>query len=80
VGHVAYMREVINAYEFVLGKPEGKRPLRRPRCKRERIKLDLSNRMGGRGLDSTWSVQGISQSFSSFIFSLLLFTQVFRDM
>ena len=67
MGHVVYMWEVINAYEVVLGQPEGKRPLGRPRRKRERIKPGLSNRMRGRWLDSTRSVQGISQSFSSFI-------------
>jgi hypothetical protein len=50
---VVYMREVINAYEIMLGQPEGKRPLGRPRRKRERIKLGLSNRMGRRGYDST---------------------------
>jgi hypothetical protein len=26
------MGEVINAYKILVGKPEGKRPLRRPRC------------------------------------------------
>jgi hypothetical protein len=64
---MVYMWKIINAYEVVLEQPEEKRPLGRPRRKRERIKLGLSNRMGGRGLDSTRSVQGVSQSFSSFI-------------
>jgi hypothetical protein len=30
-GHVARMGEKINAYRLLLGKPEGKRPLGRPR-------------------------------------------------
>jgi hypothetical protein len=31
VGHVAGMREKRNAYRIMVGKPEGKRPLGRPR-------------------------------------------------
>jgi hypothetical protein len=31
VGHVARMGEKINAYTLLVGKPEGKRPLGRPR-------------------------------------------------
>jgi hypothetical protein len=31
VGHVARMREKRNAYRLLVGKPEGKRPLGRPR-------------------------------------------------
>jgi hypothetical protein len=34
-GHVARMGENRNAYRILVGKPEGKRPLGRPRCKRE---------------------------------------------
>jgi hypothetical protein len=30
-GHVALMGEKSNAYRILVGKPEGKRPLRRPR-------------------------------------------------
>ena len=30
-GHVAHMEESINAYRVLVGKPEGKRPLGRPR-------------------------------------------------
>jgi hypothetical protein len=29
-GHVACMGEMRNAYKILVGKPEGKRPLRRP--------------------------------------------------
>jgi hypothetical protein len=31
VGHVAYMGDMRNAYRILVGEPEGKRPLRRPR-------------------------------------------------
>jgi hypothetical protein len=33
MGYVARMGEKRNAYIILEGKPEGKRPLRRPRCK-----------------------------------------------
>jgi hypothetical protein len=32
-GHVARMREKRNVYRLLVGKPEGKRPLGRPRCR-----------------------------------------------
>jgi hypothetical protein len=32
-GHVARMGEKRNAYRLLVGKPEGKRPLRRPKCR-----------------------------------------------
>jgi hypothetical protein len=35
VGHVAHMGEMKNAYKIVVGKPNGKRPLGRPRRKWE---------------------------------------------
>lgn len=41
MGHVVSMREVINAYEVVVGQSEGKSPLGRPRRKKEHIKLGL---------------------------------------
>jgi len=41
VGHVLSMQEVINAYEFVVGQSEGKRPLGRPKRKMEHIKLGI---------------------------------------
>jgi hypothetical protein len=34
-GHVAHMGEKGNAYRVFVGKPKGKRPLRRPRCRWE---------------------------------------------
>jgi hypothetical protein len=36
VGHLARMGEKRNAYRLLMGKPEGKRPLGRPRRKLER--------------------------------------------
>jgi hypothetical protein len=41
-GHVACMGEVRGAYNILVGKPEGRRPLGRPRCRWEdNIKMDL---------------------------------------
>jgi transcription termination factor 2 len=41
-GHVARMRETRNAYRILVGKPEGRRPLRRPRRRCvDNIKMDL---------------------------------------
>jgi hypothetical protein len=42
VGHVARMGEERNVYRVLMGKPEGKRPLGRPRCIWEDgIRMDL---------------------------------------
>ncbi|PNF30813.1 hypothetical protein B7P43_G06157 [Cryptotermes secundus] len=41
-GHVARMEEMRNAYRILVGKPEGKKPLGRPRHRLvDNIKLDL---------------------------------------
>ena len=41
-GHVARMEQSTNAYRVLVGKPEGKRPLGRPRSRWEdNIKMDL---------------------------------------
>ena len=41
-GHVACMEQSRNAYRVLVGKPEGKRPLGRPRCRWEHnIKMDF---------------------------------------
>ena len=41
-GRVARMGERRGAYSVLLGKPEGKRPLGRPRCRREdNIRMDI---------------------------------------
>jgi hypothetical protein len=42
VGHVAQMGAKRNTYRLLVGKPEGKRPLGRPRCRRvDNIRMDL---------------------------------------
>jgi hypothetical protein len=42
VGHVAHMGEKRGAYQILVGRPEGRRPLGRPRCRWEdNIKTDL---------------------------------------
>jgi hypothetical protein len=41
-GNVARMKDMRNAYKILVGKPEGKRPLGRPRRRREdNIRMDL---------------------------------------
>ena len=40
-GHVARMGEERGVYRFVLGKPEGRRPLERPRCRWVDIRMDF---------------------------------------
>jgi hypothetical protein len=41
-GHVARIGETRNAYRILVGKPEGKRPLGRTRCRWvDNIKMDL---------------------------------------
>jgi hypothetical protein len=41
-GHVARTEEKRNAYRLLVGKPEGKRPLGRPRCRWvDNIRMDL---------------------------------------
>jgi len=53
-GHVVRMEERRGTYRVLVEKPEGKRPLRRPRRKWEyNIKMDLQEigRGGGHGLD-----------------------------
>ncbi|PNF24541.1 hypothetical protein B7P43_G05397 [Cryptotermes secundus] len=48
VGHVAQMREKRNSYRILVGKPEGKRLLGRPRCSWvDNIKVDLSEIVWG---------------------------------
>jgi hypothetical protein len=57
-GHVARMGVVRGTYNILVGKPEGRRPLGRPRCRWEdNIKMDLGKaRVWGCGLDSFGSV------------------------
>ena len=49
-GHVARMREGIGVHRFPVGKPEGKRPLGRPRRRWEDIMMDLQE-VGFEGMD-----------------------------
>jgi len=50
VGHVARMGEGRGVYRVLVGKPEGKRPLGRPRCRWEdNNKMDLQEVGGGFG-------------------------------
>jgi hypothetical protein len=49
-GHVAHMGEDSGVQRVLVGKPEGKRPLGRPRLRWEdNIKVDLQEVGGGRG-------------------------------
>jgi hypothetical protein len=59
-GHVARMGEKRKVYKVLVGKPEGKRPLGRPRRRWEDgIRTDLRDiGLGGCGLYSTVSGQG----------------------
>jgi hypothetical protein len=51
VGHVALMGEKWNVYKSLVGNPEGKRPLERPKCRWiDNIKMDLSE-IGLGGVD-----------------------------
>jgi hypothetical protein len=55
-GHVASMGEGRNVCRVLLGKPEGKRPLERPRHRWTRSKWPLGRLVGGVcGLDSPGS-------------------------
>jgi hypothetical protein len=41
-GHIVHMGEKMKTYRVLVGKPEGKRPLGRPKCRWEdNIKLDV---------------------------------------
>jgi hypothetical protein len=54
IGYVACMGEKRNACRNLVGKPEGKRPLRRQRHRWEdNIKVDFRYRMAWYGLDSS---------------------------
>jgi hypothetical protein len=58
-GHVAHMGEVRGAYNILVGRPEGRRPLGRLRRRWEdNIKMDLREIGFGGGLDSFVSGQG----------------------
>ena len=51
-GHVARMEERRGVYWVLVVKPEGKRPLGRPRCRwKDKIKMDLQEVRWAHGLD-----------------------------
>jgi hypothetical protein len=51
-GHVARMEEKSDAYRILVGRPEGRQPLGRPRRRWENnIKMDLQDVGRGHGLD-----------------------------
>jgi hypothetical protein len=52
-GHVARMGEKMNAYRILVGKPEGRRPLGRPRRRWEDNIRMCHREMGWYGLDFT---------------------------
>jgi hypothetical protein len=55
-GHVARIVEKRNAYRILLGKPEGKKPLGRPRRRwMDNTELDLLDMMGWYGFDRSGS-------------------------
>jgi hypothetical protein len=55
-GHVAGMREKRDEYRILLGRPEGRRSLRRPRRRWENnIKIDLQE--VGRGMEPPGSIR-----------------------
>jgi hypothetical protein len=54
-GYVALMGEDRGVHRLLVGKPEGKRPLRRPRRRWEdNIKMDLQEVGGGVGTGWSW--------------------------
>jgi hypothetical protein len=54
-GHVARMGEERGVHRVLVGKPEGKRPLGRPRCRWEdNIKMDLQKVWRG-----SWGLDGV---------------------
>ena len=56
VGHVTLMGERRGVHRVLVGKPKGKRPLERPRCRWEdNIKMDLQEVRGLWGLDGVGS-------------------------
>jgi hypothetical protein len=59
--HVARMGEKRNAYRILLGRPDGKRPLGRPRRRRAKnIKIDLRE-LGWDGMDWIDLAQNMDQ-------------------
>jgi hypothetical protein len=40
-----------NPYRILIGKPEGRRPASKPKCRQVNIKMDLGDRIGQYGLE-----------------------------
>jgi hypothetical protein len=60
-GHVAHLGEMRNAYKIFVGKPEGKKPLCRPRHRLERKKtVDSRKQVGKVWIGFIWLVLGTS--------------------
>jgi hypothetical protein len=60
VRHVACMEEMRNAYKILVGKSKGVRPLGRPRCRLEDIKMDFRE-MGLEGVNCIHLAQDMNQ-------------------
>ena len=68
---MARMGEDRGVHRVLVGKPEGKRPLGRPKCRWEDIKMDLQEVGGGRGdwmelaqdRDRWWALVGTVRDF-----------------
>jgi hypothetical protein len=65
--HVARMGEMRNACEILAGKPEGRRPLRRPSCRWIIIKQALGNSSTGSGKRPVAASCGHGNELSGFI-------------
>jgi len=50
MGHITYMRDRKGAYRVLVGRPDGKRPLGRPRLRWEDIKMNHQKMDGEIGL------------------------------
>ena len=59
MGHLAYMGERKGVYRVLVGKPEGKSPLGRPRCRwKGDIKIDLQEVGCGVWTGTSWLMIG----------------------
>jgi hypothetical protein len=59
-GHVVRIGEMTNVYKILVGKPEGKRSLRRSRRRWKDIRMDLRE-IGWKGVNWIHLVQGSDQ-------------------
>jgi len=62
-GHVAHMGKRRGAYRILVGRPEGRRPLGRPRFRWWGIKMDLQEVAWGALTRLIWVVIGTGQRF-----------------